>query len=74
MNLQKIKNAKTKFLGKEIIYKEEIESTKELEKDLGKNNIRINAILAGPIKTLSAKSAITGEVIHVDNGFSTVGV
>ena len=75
--------------------------------------MRINAISAGPIKTLSAKgikdfgnildiveqraplhqnvttrqvgdtatflfsnmsSAITGEVIHVDNGFSTVGV
>ena len=84
-----------------------------LAKDLGRENIRINAISAGPIKTLSAKgikdfgtildvveekaplhrnvttrevgdtttflfsnmsSAITGEIIHVDNGFSTVGV
>lgn len=88
-------------------------SIKYLAKDLGKTGIRINAISAGPIKTLSAKgikdfssildiveekaplhknvttkevgdvtsflfsnmsSAITGEVIHVDNGFSTVGV
>jgi len=88
-------------------------SIKYLAKDLGKDGVRINAISAGPIKTLSAKgikdfntildiveekaplhrnvttkevgdvtsflfsnmsSAITGEVIHVDNGFSTVGV
>ncbi len=88
-------------------------SIQYLAKDLGKAGIRINAISAGPIKTLSAKgikdfgsildivekraplhrnvttkevgdtasflfsymaSAITGEVIHVDNGFSTVGV
>lgn len=84
-----------------------------LAKDLGKDDIRINAISAGPIKTLSAKgikdfngildvieqraplhrnvtakeigdvasflfsdmsNAITGEVIHADNGFSTVAV
>lgn len=88
-------------------------SIRYLARDLGKNKMRINAISAGPIKTLSAKgikdfgnildiveqraplhqnvttrqvgdtatflfsnmsSAITGEVIHVDNGFSTVGV
>ena len=88
-------------------------SIRYLAKDLGKDGIRINAISAGPIKTLSAKgikdfnnildiveekaplhrnvtikevgdvttflfsnmsSAITGEIIHVDNGFSTVGV
>ncbi len=88
-------------------------SVRYLAKDLGKDGIRVNAISAGPIKTLSAKgikdfnnildiveekaplhrnvtakevgdcttflfsnmsSAITGEVIHVDNGFSTVGV
>ena len=88
-------------------------SIKYLARDLGKSGIRINAISAGPIKTLSAKgikdfnsildvveekaplhknvtakeigdcstflfskmsNAITGEVIHVDNGFSTVGV
>lgn len=88
-------------------------SIKYLAKDLGKIGIRINAISAGPIKTLSAKGikdfsnildvveekaplhrnvtakevgdcstflfsnmskSITGEVIHVDNGFSTVGV
>lgn len=88
-------------------------SVRYLTKDLGKNGTRINAISAGPIKTLSAKgikdfgnildiveeksplhrnvtakevgdcctflfsnmsSAITGEVIHVDNGFSVIGV
>ena len=88
-------------------------SIKYLAQNLGANTIRVNAISAGPIKTLSAKgikdfgsilnvveeraplhknvttkevgdtvtflfsemsSAITGEVIHVDNGFSTIGV
>ena len=88
-------------------------SVRYLTKDLGKNGTRINAISAGPIKTLSSKgkknlgnildiveeksplhrnvtakevgdcctflfsnmsSAITGEVIHVDNGFSVIGV
>lgn len=88
-------------------------SVRYLAKDLGKARKRINAISAGPIKTLSAKgikdfgtildiveekaalrrnvttkevgeaaaflfsdlsSAITGEVIHVDNGFSIMGV
>jgi len=88
-------------------------SIRYLAKDLGTKGTRINAISAGPIKTLSAKgikdfgtilevvekraplhrnvtakevgdvatflfsdlsSAITGEVLHVDNGFSVVGV
>ena len=88
-------------------------SVRYLSVDLGKIGCRINAIPAGPIKTLSAKgikdfgtildvvekraplhrnvttkevgdvtaflfsdlsSAITGEIIHVDNGFSSVGV
>ena len=88
-------------------------SVRYLAADLGKEKIRINAISAGPIKTLSAKgikdfgtildvveqkaplhqnvtpdqvgdvttflfsklsSAVTGEVIHVDNGFSIIGV
>ena len=87
-------------------------SIRYLAVDLGKINCRINAISAGPIKTLSAKGikdfgsildvveqksplhrnvttkevgdataflfsnmsdAITGEVIHVDNGFSIIG-
>ena len=87
-------------------------SIRYLAVDLGKMNCRVNAISAGPIKTLSAKgikdfgsildiveqksplhrnvttkqvgdataflfsdmaSAITGEVIHVDSGFSSVG-
>lgn len=88
-------------------------SVRYLARDLGNSGIRVNAISAGPIKTLSAKgikdfgsildiveeraplhrnvttkdvgdsvtflfsdmaNAITGEVIHVDNGFSSVGV
>lgn len=88
-------------------------SIRYLARDLGKTNSRINAISAGPIKTLSARgiknfdsildvveeraplhrnvtikevgdavtflfsnmsSAITGELIHVDSGFSSVGV
>ena len=88
-------------------------SIRYLARDLGQKGYRVNAISAGPIKTLSAKgikdfgsildiveekaplhknvttrevgdsvsflfsnmsNAITGEVIHVDNGFSTIGV
>ncbi len=88
-------------------------SVRYLARDLGNSGVRVNAISAGPIKTLSAKgikdfgsildiveeraplhrnvttkdvgdsvtflfsdmaNAITGEVIHVDNGFSSVGV
>jgi enoyl-[acyl-carrier protein] reductase I len=87
-------------------------SVKYLAADLGKDNIRVNAISAGPIKTLAAKgvkdftnmlkefeekvpmgrlvqteevantalflcspmsSGITGEVIHVDCGYSIMG-
>ncbi|MFQ3543911.1 enoyl-ACP reductase FabI [Halobacillus rhizosphaerae] len=86
-------------------------SMKYLANDLGKHNIRVNAISAGPIRTLSAKGVsdfnkvieeierraplhrpvtqeevgdtayylmsdlsrgVTGEVIHVDGGFSIV--
>ncbi len=88
-------------------------SIRYLAQDLGKDGHRINAISAGPIKTLSGKgikdfstildiveeraplhknvtikevgdstaflfsnlsSAITGEIIHVDNGFSNISV
>lgn len=88
-------------------------SIRYLARSLGNSQIRVNAISAGPIKTLSAKgikdfdtilhiveekaplhrnvttkevgdtvtflfsemsSAITGELIHVDSGFSSVGV
>ncbi|WP_173916926.1 enoyl-ACP reductase FabI [Halobacillus sp. Marseille-Q1614] len=87
-------------------------SVRYLANDLGKHGIRVNAISAGPIRTLSAKGigdfnkilkvieeraplrrpvtqeevgdtayflmsdlsrGITGEIIHVDSGFSTVG-
>lgn len=88
-------------------------STKYLAYDLGEKKIRVNAISAGPIKTLAAAgisdfkkifnhiaenaplrenctqedvgktavylasdlaSAVTGEVIHVDNGYSIMGL
>jgi enoyl-[acyl-carrier protein] reductase I len=88
-------------------------SVRYLAADLGPDGIRVNAISAGPIRTLSAggiagfrklygpfdqvaplrshitiedcgrtavylgsdlSSAVTGEVIHVDGGFSTMGV
>lgn len=88
-------------------------STKYLAYDLGERKIRVNAISAGPIKTLAAAgisdfkkifnhiaenaplrenctqedvgrtavylasdlaSAVTGEVIHVDNGYSIMGL
>lgn len=88
-------------------------SVKYLANDLGKDNIRVNAVSAGPIKTLAASgigdfryilkwneynsplrrnttiwdvgkaslallsdlgSGITGELIHVDSGYHTVGM
>ncbi|MBM7096068.1 enoyl-ACP reductase FabI [Bacillus sp. H-16] len=88
-------------------------SVKYLANDLGKENIRVNAISAGPIRTLAAKGiggfnevlkeieekaplkrtvtqeevgdtalflmsdmsrAITGEMLHVDGGYSTIGL
>ena len=88
-------------------------SVRYLAEDLGKKQIRVNAISAGPIKTLAASgigdfrfilkwnelntplrrnvtiedvgnaglyflsdlsSAVTGEVLHVDAGFHTVGL
>lgn len=88
-------------------------SVRYLAADLGKNNIRVNAISAGPIKTLAASgigdfrfilkwnelnapmqrnvtiedvgnsglymlselgSGVTGEVLHVDSGYHTVGM
>lgn len=88
-------------------------SVQYLANDLGKDNIRVNAISAGPIKTLAASgigdfryilkwneynaplrrnttiwdvgkaslallselgSGITGELVHVDSGYHTVGM
>lgn len=88
-------------------------SVRYLANDLGKSNIRVNAISAGPIKTLAASgigdfryilkwnelnspmrrnvtqgevgnaglfllsdlgSGVTGEVMHVDGGYHTVGM
>ncbi|GEL06749.1 enoyl-ACP reductase FabI [Salisediminibacterium halotolerans] len=88
-------------------------SVRYLANDLGKENIRVNAISAGPIRTLSAKgvggfndvlqamedhaplkrtvtqeevgksaffllsdlsSGVTGEILHVDGGYSTIGL
>lgn len=34
MNLEKIKSANTKYIGKNIVYKEKMESTQELAKKL----------------------------------------
>lgn len=45
MNLEKIKMANTIYLGKEIIYKEETESTQELAKELVKNDIKNGTIV-----------------------------
>ncbi len=88
-------------------------SVRYLAEDLGKDNIRVNAISAGPMRTLSGaviadgryvhkyagehaplrhgldldavgnsglyllsdlSSAVTGEVMHVDNGFNLIGI
>ncbi|WP_198520874.1 MULTISPECIES: enoyl-ACP reductase FabI [Bacillaceae] len=88
-------------------------SVKYLANDLGKENIRVNAISAGPIRTLAAKGiggfnevlkeieenaplkrtvkqeevgdtalfllsdmsrAMTGELLHVDGGYNTIGL
>lgn len=38
MNLEKIKSANTKYLGKEIIYKEEMDSTQDFAKNLTKED------------------------------------
>lgn len=38
MNIEKIKKANTKYLGKEIIYQEEMESTQDLAKKIAKEN------------------------------------
>lgn len=38
MNIEKIKKANTKYLGKEIIYQEEMESTQDLAKKIAKGN------------------------------------
>lgn len=45
MNLEKIKTANTIYLGKEIIYKEEIQSTQELAKELVKNNAKNGSLI-----------------------------
>lgn len=45
MYLEKIKTAQTIYLGKEIIYKEEMESTQELAKELAKNNVKNGSLI-----------------------------
>lgn len=45
MNLEKIKTAKTMYIGKEIVYKEQIESTQELAKELAKNDIKSGTLV-----------------------------
>ena len=45
MNLEKIKSANTKYLGKEIIYKEEMDSTQDLAKELAKEDSKTGIIV-----------------------------
>lgn len=45
MNLEKIKTANTKYLGKEIIYKEEMDSTQDLAKDIAKKEFKNGTLI-----------------------------
>lgn len=45
MNLEKIKKANTTYIGKEIIYKEEMESTQELAKEISKEDTKNGTIV-----------------------------
>lgn len=45
MNLEKIKNANTSYLGKEIVYQKEMESTQELAKELVTKQIENGTIV-----------------------------
>src|SRR5882757_3144435 len=63
-------------------------SVKYLAVDLGPKNIRVNAVSAGPIKTLAASGigdvglyllsdlsrSVTGEIHHADSGYHVVGM
>lgn len=45
MNIEKIKNANTKYLGKEIIYEEEMESTQDVAKELAEQSGKNGSII-----------------------------
>lgn len=45
MNIEKIKKANTKYLGKEIIYQEEMESTQDVAKELATQNGKNGSIV-----------------------------
>ena len=45
MNIEKIKTANTKYLGKEIIYKEEMDSTQDLAKDIAKKEFKNGTLI-----------------------------
>ena len=45
MNLEKIRKAKTNYIGKEIIYKEEMESTQELARKLAINGAKNGSLI-----------------------------
>ncbi|WFE68672.1 SDR family oxidoreductase [Thiomicrospira sp. R3] len=52
------------------IAKASLEATvRYLAADLGQDGIRVNAVSAGPIRTLAA-SGITGEITYVDGGYN----
>lgn len=45
MNIEKIKKANTEYLGKEIIYEEEMESTQSLAKDIAKKEFKNGTLI-----------------------------
>lgn len=45
MDLEKIRKAKTNYIGKEIIYKEEMESTQEIARKLAKNGAKSGSLI-----------------------------
>lgn len=45
MDIEKIRKAKTNYIGKEIIYKEEMESTQEIAKMLAKNGAKNGSLI-----------------------------
>lgn len=51
MNIEKIKKAKTQYLGKEIIYQEQMESTQDFAKKLEKSNLKHGMLIITDYQT-----------------------